>query len=268
MKETANYDFVPKIFYNVFRKCTPDWRLRPHFVDHYDITYIIKGNARYTINGKIHELGPGDLLCLTDGVEKEAITYQKSLMHCFTVNFYTLYPALKCPPLSFPMVNHIGIRKDLIDLFREMTISWSNQQEGYIMRSRALLMLILHRLYEIFLYKVDNLTGDYRISKATRFIAMHYSDKLTVKDLARQAQLDEAYFGHLFRKVTGVTVHQYIMQIRVRNAENMLQNGNYKVREVAEHCGFSDVVHFYKSFMALRGFPPSRCITKNYYPDD
>jgi AraC-like DNA-binding protein len=262
MKEAANDDFVPKIFYNVFRKCGPDWRLRPHFVDDYDITYIVEGNARYTINGKIHELGPGDLLCLTDGVEKEAVTYPKSLMHCFTVNFNALYPASKCPPPSFPMVSHIGLRQDIIDLFREMTISWSNRQEGYIMRTRALLMLILHRLCEILMHKIDDTTGDYRISKITRFIAMHYSDKLTVKGLAGQVHLDEAYFGHLFKKITGITVHRYIMQIRVRNAENMLQSGNYKVHEVAEQCGFSDVVHFYKSFRAMLGFPPSRCIPK------
>jgi transcriptional regulator GlxA family with amidase domain len=48
------------------------------------------------------------------------------------------------------------------------------------------------------------------------------------------------------------------MQIRVRNAESMLQSGSYKVREVADHCGFSDVIHFYKSFIAIRGFPPSK----------
>jgi AraC-like DNA-binding protein len=261
MKETVNDDFVPKIFYNVFRKCGRDWRLRPHIVDNNDITYIIEGNARYTINGKVHELGRGDLLCLTGGAEKAAVTYPKSLMRCFSVNFYPLYPASKSPP-SFPMLSHIGLRKDLIDLFREMTISWSNQQEGYVMRTRALLMLILHRLCEILKYKIDNLTGDYRINKAARFIAMHYPDKLTVRNLAELVQLDEAYFGRLFKQQVGITVHQYITQIRVRNAENMLQSGSYKVHEAAEHCGFSDVVHFYKSFRALRGFPPSRCMPK------
>jgi transcriptional regulator GlxA family with amidase domain len=42
----------------------------------------------------------------------------------------------------------------------------------------------------------------------------------------------------------------------------MLQSVNYKIHEVAEQCGFSDVVHFYKSFKAIRGFPPSRCKPK------
>jgi hypothetical protein len=91
MKETANDDFVPKIFYCVLRKCSPHWRIQPHSVDRYDITYIIKGSARYTINGKIHELGPGDLICLNEGDEIEAITYPKNPMHCFSVIFNPLY---------------------------------------------------------------------------------------------------------------------------------------------------------------------------------
>jgi AraC-like DNA-binding protein len=264
MRGTTTEYFVPRIYYNVFRKCQPGWLIRPHFVDSYDITYIINGKARYTIDGKIHELGPGDLLCLTEGVKKAAVTYPESLMHCFSVNFDMLYTASKSPPPPpfFPTVNHIGLRQDLTDLFKEMTISWSNQQEGYAMRSSALLMLILHRLSEILIYKIDDMAWDYRINKIIRFIAMHYSDNLTVKGLAEMVNLDKVYFGILFKQQTGKTVHQYIMQIRVRNAENMLQSGSLKVQEAAELCGFSDVVHFYKSFKTLRGFPPSRCIPR------
>lgn len=262
MNKTPFEDFVPQIFYLVFRKCPPDWRLRPHFVDNYDMTYIIEGKARYTIDGTAHELGPGDLLCLTSGAEKEALTYPQDLMHCFSVNYNAKSPSAHITPPSFPAVNRIGLRQDIIDMFRELTISWTRQQNGYIMKTRALLMLILHRLAEVLVYNINPTPGDYRINKIIRYIAMHYSDKLTVKNLAAQSRLDTAYFGHLFKRETGMTVHQYLTQIRVRNAENMLQSGNYKVHETAEHCGFSDVFHFYKAFKALRGFPPSRCIPR------
>jgi len=258
MKVTANDDFIPNIIYNVFRKCNPDWRIRSNPVDNYDLTYVIKGNARYTIDGSVYELGPGDLLFLTDGVEKEAVTYPKKLMQCFSVNFSALYPSAKFRPPSFPQVNHIGIRRDLIDLFRELTASWSERQEGYVMKSRALLMLILNRLREILLYKTDT-ADDYRINKITRYITMHYSDKLTVKGLAELVNLNKAYLGYLFKQQTGVSIYKYIRQIRVQNAENMLLSGNYKVQEVAEQCGFSDAIHFYKLFREIRGYAPSRC---------
>jgi YesN/AraC family two-component response regulator len=124
-------------------------------------------------------------------------------------------------------------------------------------------MLILHRLSEIILFDTDASPWDYRINKIIRYISIHYAEKITVKHLADQAHLDAEYFGRLFKRETGMTVHQYLTQIRVRNAENMLRSKIYKVHEVAEHCGFSDVFHFYKAFKALRGFPPSRCIPRN-----
>jgi YesN/AraC family two-component response regulator len=130
------------------------------------------------------------------------------------------------------------------------------------MKCRALFMMILHRLSEILLYNVDAMPMDYRISRITRYIAMHYSEKLMVKQLAEMLRLDTGYFGILFKQETGLTMHQYLNRVRVNNAENMLQTGGFRVHEVAEQCGFSDVFYFYKQFRALRGYPPSRCIPK------
>jgi ethanolamine utilization protein EutQ (cupin superfamily) len=93
MKETVNEDFVPKIFYCGFRKCEPEWRLHQHSVENYDITYIVKGGASYTIDGKTYELGAGDLVFLSEGSERQAFTYPKNLMHCYFVNFNGLYNA-------------------------------------------------------------------------------------------------------------------------------------------------------------------------------
>ena len=260
MEKTILEEFAPIIEYHVFRKCYAGWHLRKHRVDNHDITYIIKGNARYTINGAAYELGPGDLIYLTEKDFKEAVTYPHSLMQCFSINFKFKQ---KNTDDILPVVNNIGIRKDIIDLFRELTVCWSEQQNGYIVKTRALLMLILHRLMEINIFDIDSEPGDYRINKMIRYISMHYPEKLTVKKLAFQLGIDTDYFGHLFKRETGMTVNQYITKIRIRNAENMLQSGNYKVQEVAEHCGFSDNFHFYKSFRSLRGFPPSKCIPKN-----
>jgi AraC-like DNA-binding protein len=161
-----------------------------------------------------------------------------------------------------PPVYSIGLRQDIIDLFRELTVSWNEQHNGYLMKCQALLMLILNRLSEIIVYDVDSASGDYRINRIIRYISMHYAEKLTVEKLASRIHLDPDYFGQIFKKRTGKTIHQYINQIRVQNAELMLQSGRYKVHEAAERCGFSDIFHFYKKFRSLRGFAPSRCIPR------
>jgi len=256
-------NYIPNISHHVFQKCHPDWQLRPRRVDGNELTYIVAGKARYTIDGKTHELAAGDLLCLPDGMSEKAVTYAQSPAQYYSVNFNSLIPSTKPILASFPTLNHIGIKRDLIDLFRELTLCWTNKQDGYITKSRALLMLILHRLMEILLFNVDSQAGDYRINKAIGVIKLHYGEKLTVKELAAHVHLNESYFGRLFRDTTGKCVNQYIKQVRVQNAEALLQTGNYKVRDVAEQCGFSDVVHLYRSFRDVRGFPPSRCIPRS-----
>ena len=259
-------DLVPHIIVHAFRKCNPDWRIWETQINGHELTYIIKGKARYTINGVEYELKGGDLLYLSDGDIMEAVTYPQNLMRCFTVNFTPRYLGKKTAPSEggalFTMLNHIGLRQDVTGMFRELTASWNERQQGYILKTRALLMLILHRLAELIERDEDSAPGDYRINRITRHISAHYAEKLTVKAMARQVNLDEDYLGHLFKREMGMTIHQYITRVRVQNAENLLLGGGCKVHQAAELCGFSDTFHFYKSFKTLRGFPPSRCIPR------
>ncbi|GHV88760.1 hypothetical protein AGMMS50267_11200 [Spirochaetia bacterium] len=74
--------------------------------------------------------------------------------------------------------------------------------------------------------------------------------------------LNAVYLDSLFKKETGATLHQYQIKVRIKNAENMLRSGKYKVNKVAEHCGYSDVLHFSRQFKSVMGFPPSKCIPR------
>ena len=85
--------------------------------------------------------------------------------------------------------------------------------------------------------------------------------------MANLVGLNTVYFGELFSRETGMTVHNYLIQTRVLQAVNMLHSGKYKVREAAEAVGFFDVYHFSKHFKRIMGFTPSKCIPKtNGFP--
>jgi AraC-like DNA-binding protein len=260
-------DFVPHIVGFMFQKCSPGWHIQPRTVDEYDMTYIVKGNARYVINGVTHEVASGDLLLLNEGDLREAVTSSQNLMQCYVTRFKTNYQESEnhgVGGILFPNVSHIGLRPDVIDLFKELSICWVEQQPGYVMKSRALFMLIISRLSEIVLYHVEPVAGDYRVNKVVRYITRHYRQKLMVKDLAARVNIDSDYLGTLFKRETGMHINDYIKKIRIDHAEDMLRSGKYKVSEVSEYCGFCDIVHFFRSFKSLRGFPPSRCIPNKY----
>lgn len=252
--------FLPEIQYLVFRECTPEWRLKPHESSCYDMTYLIDGAARYTIDGVQHEVSAGDLVCLREGMWKEARTYPGRLMRCFSVNFLAINRNGESVYPPFPDVSHVAVKDDIVKLFQELVYTWFDQQVGYTIKSQGLLLLILHRFFELTVYKIDSMVGDCRIKTAIRYITQHFTERLTVKKLAELVNLNAAYFGALFKRETGISVNRYVAKLRVRNAENMLRSGAYRVAEVADYCGYSDIFHFYKQFKAIIGVPPSRCI--------
>jgi AraC-like DNA-binding protein len=254
-------DFNPHIVGFIFRKCKPGWHIRPRAVDNCDITYIVNGSARYVINGDTHELEGGDLLCLNKGDLREAFTSPHDLMQCYTVTFQiNNQDSIQGGGDLFPTVNHIGLRPDIINLFKEMSLCWTEQQPGYLLKSRALLMMIIYRLSEIVFHNVEPSSGDYRVNRVVRYISTHYREKLMVKDLATHVNIDPDYLGTLFKRETGLHINDYIKKIRIDHAEDMLRSGKYKVHEVSEYCGFCDKVHFFRSFKSLRGFSPSKCL--------
>ncbi|MDR1971437.1 MAG: AraC family transcriptional regulator [Treponema sp.] len=256
------YNLVPEIDYFIHRRCGPNWRISEQFLPIYDLTYLLSGSARYTINGISRELSAGDLLCVPANSIRAGITFPDRLMHCFAVDFALKDGAGKAAALPFPLVSRIGMQGDIIHLFQELDFAWLDKQPGYTIKTRGFLLLILHRLFELIEYKIKVSQEDPRIKKIMYYITNHYFEKITVQKMAAMVGLNEVYCGALFRAKTGLSMHRYIIKTRIRNAENMLKSGEYSVKDAAEHCGFSDIYHFYKQFKALMGFSPSKAIPK------
>jgi AraC-like DNA-binding protein len=270
MTEKDEY-FLPVITYMVFRKCSPIWKLNKSVLRPCDITYIIQGNARYTINDVDYQVSAGDILCLPSETTRSAVTFPDSLMHCFSVNFwlYDFDDNVHKPrnlqlssSLPLPVVSHLGVRKDLIKLFNTLASIWHDKLPGYISAATAQFLLIINLLLELQSYNIDSSDDELLIKKAKEYIEKHYPDNLSVKQIADKAGLNDIYFNTLFKRKTGVTLHQYLIKTRVRNAEKLLRSGECNVSKAAELCGYSDVIHFSRQFKAVMGFPPSLCLPK------
>lgn len=260
MAAEINEHLVPEIGYLIFRKCTPTWEIEENEISFYDITYVVKGRGVYTINGVPHEVKRGDLLCIPRGSIRKAHCIVNDLMHLYSANFKLYEMNGQMADLPLPLVSHIGIKSDLIGLFRELSNAWVRKEAGYLIKTRGLLLLIIHRLIELILLKKDSVGTDYRVKKAIHYISENYTSHITVKELADMVGLNAVYFGVLFKKETGMLVREYLAQTRINHAQDMLQNGECNVSEAAERCGYKDLSHFRRQFKMIKGYSPSQCL--------
>ncbi|WP_438352003.1 AraC family transcriptional regulator [Paenibacillus sp. FA6] len=251
---------VPDIGYLIYRKCTPTWEIAKNEISFCDITYVIEGKGIYIINGVQYEVKRGDLLCIPRGSIRMAQCNVDDLMNLYSANF-TLYEMNgQLSDLPLPLLTHIGIKSDLIGLFRELSNAWVRKEIGYHTRTRGLMLVIIHRLFELILLKKDPTSIDYRVKKAINYISENYASNVSVKEIANLVGLNKVYFGALFKNETGILVNQYLTKTRINQAEDMLQNGECNVSEAAERCGYNDLSHFRKQFKMIKGYSPSQCL--------
>ncbi|MET3545566.1 AraC-like DNA-binding protein [Paenibacillus favisporus] len=246
---------VPNIFLFIDRKCFPEWTIQKAEISFHDLTFVVEGMANYYINGEKFTVEAGDMIYVPGGSIREAHTFKESLMHSYPFNFFWAEPYNHIH-LPFKGVTKKVITKEILGYIREFNHVWMSKQPFYHIQARALFELILHRLLTNY-YRKAPMPIDPRIKKLTEYISEHYSENLSIAELAEWLHLSPVYLGRLFKQNTGTTLKEYIKRIRINNAEMMLSSGDFTVKNAAEMCGIDDIYYFSKLFKEMKGYPPS-----------
>jgi len=95
------------------------------------------------------------------------------------------------------------------------------------------------------------------IDSIRKYIDDNISNLGTVKDIAKNIGISYYYMSHLFKKITGATVIEYINEQKVTKAKMMLISGDANISDIAYECGFSSASYFAKIFAKSEGITPN-----------
>lgn len=95
------------------------------------------------------------------------------------------------------------------------------------------------------------------IQTVIKQIMEKYNLPLKIADLASTVGYTENYLSILFKKETGKTITDYMTNVRMKNARELLKNPDYKIFEISEMIGYADPNHFSRSFKQMEGMYPT-----------
>jgi AraC-like DNA-binding protein len=95
------------------------------------------------------------------------------------------------------------------------------------------------------------------VEDARAFLARHFAEKQSLSHVARALECSVFHLCRVFRKQTGLTLHEYRQQLRLRNALESVTSGRGDLLEVALGLGYSGHSHFTAAFRDAFGAPPS-----------
>lgn len=92
---------------------------------------------------------------------------------------------------------------------------------------------------------------------AKQFINDNYMKPITLKEVSDYVGFNDSYFSFLFKRENGITFLEYLSEVRMNKAKELLKNTDLSVAEICEKVGYNDLKHFVKSFKKYTGIKPS-----------
>ena len=89
------------------------------------------------------------------------------------------------------------------------------------------------------------------------YMQMNLDRSIHLEELAALLNMSQYHFCRLFKRSTGVSPHQFVIQQRVDRAKQLLQKTDRNILDVAIHCGFTDGSHLTRHFRKLTGVTPT-----------
>jgi len=96
------------------------------------------------------------------------------------------------------------------------------------------------------------------VELAIDFTEQHFTEPLTMNQVADHLFLNPSYFSKLFHEKTGETFSKYLIRLRISKAKELLKQTTLKIYEVAEQVGYQDFRHFVKLFKEQEGMTPAQ----------
>ncbi len=95
------------------------------------------------------------------------------------------------------------------------------------------------------------------IEQAVDYMKEHYAQSLSLEMISDKYFLNQCYFSRIFKQYKGETFTDYLIQIRMEKAKELLAEGKYKVYEISEMVGYVSEKYFFRIFKQYTGKSPS-----------
>lgn len=238
----------------VFRYIDPIERypMRNNGRHHHGLLYALEGRETYrTQNATLHT-EPGDVFYLPKS-ERYGVEMSDPCCTVLCIDFETGIPvdstAFQLRPVNSRLFK---------GYFVEMEHIWQLKRVGWEMECLSMLYHIMAEMQRQAQarYFPSDMLG--KIQPGVDYLHKHFDNpNLRVEELAQKSGFHPRYFAKVFRDAYGVSPKQYLTQLRMERARELILSNRYTVSQIAQMTGYGEIYHFSKAFKQENGVTPT-----------
>jgi len=223
------------------------WHIGPEYHPYHELLRVVEGEVEVRIQGRRICGKPGDILFYPAWVEHEetASLFGETRAHFIAFSDSQTHHDL-------PIHSQDTQQRILQLLYWINEEAAANNDDTLADRVGAFIAAVLKQMQYHDYHLLPDMVGVVR-----EYIRQHFSEPLSLEDLAEAAELTPSHFNRRFKQITGVTPMADLRRTRLYMGRYYLLNTSWNLRQVAEGVGFKNEFHFSRAFKRQFGVAPA-----------
>jgi AraC-like DNA-binding protein len=249
-----------------------------HYHNNFEISFITEGSGKRIVGDSIEDFQPGDLVFIGPNLphvwiaEKETRTASNRTLEMVFLQFTS--SVLSTQLLSLPEFSFVKKALDLSEKGIQIVGQTLNEVSEIMLQLPYLKnfdrVLNFFKMMDIIGKSKSNIhlasknylklrftTGNKRIATIHDYLMNNYQGDVNLKRLAALVNMAEGSLCRYFKMNMGITLFEYLNQIKIEFACKLLMDRDLSITEVCYDSGFNNISHFNQQFKKINGVPPS-----------
>lgn len=245
-----------------------------HYHNYYEIILLLSGDIDFVLDTYPYHLDVGDLLIAPAGhthqcevnaarrpceyiiinISKTYLEYLHNIHHLNIATLAEIFPNDRNSYRLRPLPAQMDHLLNLLDTFLHEEEDCAYGAATVMSACIASFLIHVSRIKQA--APLTAQSSGFSIQTVQQYIDSNYSEPITLDYLSARFFMDKYHLLHEFKRATGQSIHQYIIQRRLEAAKRLMDEGGNPTA-VYPQCGFGDYSNFYRNFVKQYGVSPS-----------
>lgn len=266
------FEFLPVISSMSDMIFDPVWAQNVHRGNTHELLHVIQGKLTLTYeDGREYPAEPGDTLFTPAGTPHRDVFEVDEELEIFLIHFDWKHENEFSSQVNNNNIDSLSptVKSQLKRLFDDLRFDVGSEDIDRTMASCRLMTILIMIYREIVIDGSDNHNDEndtdsgkrkrqWLTNEAKKYIEKHYREPIRLEDIAENLQVSPFYLSRIFSRESDFSLFEYLTDIRLDAAKQLLQEGRYIVADVAQMVGYDNSNYFSKVFKRRVGCTPTQ----------
>jgi AraC-like DNA-binding protein len=242
-----SFDVLPEFIASSFRYFYPREKHVNRITNQDVLLLVFSGILRFSENGIPVEVSAGQYYIQKANVVQEGIVESNSPKYYY-IHFYGTYTD---DNTGISISGNFSFNE-----IKELLFGLDNLLKLQATRKLEIALAFYNILQKLKSMNVIDKKEESLANIMEKNLSEKYNEAFSLSLIEKKFGYSKDYLIRLFRKTYGVTPHQYITELRMNQARQLLMSTNRTVLQIAEECGYNDLSAFYRIFIKMHDCSP------------